>query len=166
MDNKIIVVSGLPRCGTSLMMQMLDRGGVPVVTDHIRAADTDDRAVEVEEELLGDRGDDLRSCAVGAVVLVDDHRLAGLPHRGEDRRPIERRERPRVHDLGRGALPPLEPLRCLKARVHHEPVRDDGEVATLTLHVRQEIQMAAAATENTAIDAGHEYRAKLPARTA
>jgi hypothetical protein len=41
MDNKIIVVSGLPRCGTSLMMQMLDRGGVPVVTDHIRAADTD-----------------------------------------------------------------------------------------------------------------------------
>jgi hypothetical protein len=41
MDNKIIVVSGLPRCGTSLMMQMLDRGGVPVITDHVRVADTD-----------------------------------------------------------------------------------------------------------------------------
>jgi hypothetical protein len=41
MDNKIIVVSGLPRCGTSLMMQMLDRGGVPVITDHVRAADPD-----------------------------------------------------------------------------------------------------------------------------
>jgi Sulfotransferase domain len=41
MDKKIIIVSGLPRCGTSLMMQMLDDGGVPVVTDHIRTADTD-----------------------------------------------------------------------------------------------------------------------------
>ncbi len=41
MDNGIIIVSGLPRSGTSLMMQMLDNGGVPVVTDHIRTADTD-----------------------------------------------------------------------------------------------------------------------------
>jgi hypothetical protein len=42
MDNGIIViVSGLPRSGTSLMMQMLDNGGVPVVTDHIRTADQD-----------------------------------------------------------------------------------------------------------------------------
>jgi hypothetical protein len=41
MDNRIVVVSGLPRCGTSLMMQMLDRGGVPAITDAIRAADTD-----------------------------------------------------------------------------------------------------------------------------
>jgi Sulfotransferase domain len=41
MDNRIIIVSGLPRSGTSLMMQMLDNGGVPVVTDHIRRADQD-----------------------------------------------------------------------------------------------------------------------------
>src|SRR5215510_8114285 len=41
MDSDIIVVSGLPRSGTSLMMQMLDSGGVEVVTDNIRAADTD-----------------------------------------------------------------------------------------------------------------------------
>jgi hypothetical protein len=41
MDPEIIVVSGLPRSGTSLMMQMLDRGGVPVVTDNIRTPDTD-----------------------------------------------------------------------------------------------------------------------------
>src|SRR5262245_35473834 len=41
MDAEIIIVSGLPRSGTSLMMQMLDRGGVPVITDQIRAADTD-----------------------------------------------------------------------------------------------------------------------------
>jgi hypothetical protein len=41
MDKRIIIVSGLPRSGTSLMMQMLDKGGVPVVTDHIRTADQD-----------------------------------------------------------------------------------------------------------------------------
>ena len=41
MDSAIIVVSGLPRSGTSLMMQMLDAGGVEVVTDHVRAADAD-----------------------------------------------------------------------------------------------------------------------------
>jgi hypothetical protein len=41
MDSEIIIVSGLPRSGTSLMMQMLQQGGVEVVTDNIRAADTD-----------------------------------------------------------------------------------------------------------------------------
>lgn len=41
MDQDIIIVSGLPRSGTSLMMQLLAAGGVPVVTDDIRAADAD-----------------------------------------------------------------------------------------------------------------------------
>jgi len=40
-DNKILIVSGLPRCGTSMMMQMLEAGGIPIVTDHIRKADED-----------------------------------------------------------------------------------------------------------------------------
>jgi hypothetical protein len=37
----IIVVSGLPRSGTSMMMNMLAAGGVPVVSDAIRNADED-----------------------------------------------------------------------------------------------------------------------------
>jgi hypothetical protein len=37
----ILVVSGLPRSGTSLMMQMLERGGIEVVADNVRAADAD-----------------------------------------------------------------------------------------------------------------------------
>lgn len=41
MTADIIIVSGLPRSGTSLMMQMLDAGGIEVVTDHLRTADTD-----------------------------------------------------------------------------------------------------------------------------
>jgi hypothetical protein len=41
MDQTITIVSGLPRSGTSLMMQMLDRGGMEAVTDNIRSADVD-----------------------------------------------------------------------------------------------------------------------------
>lgn len=37
----ITVVSGLPRSGTSLMMQMLQAGGMPVLTDGVRPADED-----------------------------------------------------------------------------------------------------------------------------
>jgi hypothetical protein len=35
----VIVVSGLPRSGTSMVMNMLDSGGVPVLTDGIRSSD-------------------------------------------------------------------------------------------------------------------------------
>ena len=37
----LTVVSGLPRSGTSLMMSMLDAGGLPVLVDNVRAADYD-----------------------------------------------------------------------------------------------------------------------------
>jgi hypothetical protein len=37
----ITIVSGLPRSGTSMMMRMLDRGGLPVLTDDFRKADED-----------------------------------------------------------------------------------------------------------------------------
>jgi tetratricopeptide (TPR) repeat protein len=36
-----VIVSGLPRSGTSLMMQMLEAGGLPPMTDHERRADVD-----------------------------------------------------------------------------------------------------------------------------
>ena len=35
----IIVVSGLPRSGTSMMMKMLEAGGLPILTDNLREAD-------------------------------------------------------------------------------------------------------------------------------
>jgi hypothetical protein len=37
----VTIVSGLPRSGTSMMMRMLDMGGMPALTDHVRAADED-----------------------------------------------------------------------------------------------------------------------------
>jgi len=39
--NVITIVSGLPRSGTSMIMKMLNVGGLEVVTDHVRKADVD-----------------------------------------------------------------------------------------------------------------------------
>jgi hypothetical protein len=50
MTSEIIVVSGLPRSGTSLMMQMLHKGGLEAVTDHERVADEDNPAGYYEFE--------------------------------------------------------------------------------------------------------------------
>lgn len=36
-----VIVSGLPRSGTSMMMQMLAAGGVPVLSDDVRSPDED-----------------------------------------------------------------------------------------------------------------------------
>jgi Sulfotransferase domain len=41
MEGSVIVVSGLPRSGTSMMMRMLEAGGVPVLVDNLRQADED-----------------------------------------------------------------------------------------------------------------------------
>jgi hypothetical protein len=40
-NDSITIVSGLPRSGTSLMMQMLAAGGLPMLTDGLRQADED-----------------------------------------------------------------------------------------------------------------------------
>lgn len=49
---EIIVVSGLPRSGTSLMMQMLCAGGVPVVSDALRSPDEDNPRGYFELEVV------------------------------------------------------------------------------------------------------------------
>ena len=37
----MVIVSGLPRSGTSMMMKMLEAGGMPLLIDGVRAADED-----------------------------------------------------------------------------------------------------------------------------
>ena len=37
----ITIVSGLPRSGTSMMMKILEAGGMPILTDELRVADED-----------------------------------------------------------------------------------------------------------------------------
>jgi len=42
-QNSVVIVSGLPRSGTSLLMQMLAAGGLPLLTDGVRQADDHNR---------------------------------------------------------------------------------------------------------------------------
>jgi len=51
-DKTVIVVSGLPRSGTSMMMKMLAEGGIPILTDTIRKADDDNPNGYYEFELV------------------------------------------------------------------------------------------------------------------
>lgn len=49
-SQRILIVTGLPRSGTSLVMQMLAAGGVPVVTDRQRKADASNARGYYEDE--------------------------------------------------------------------------------------------------------------------
>jgi hypothetical protein len=83
----VIVVSGLPRSGTSMMMKMLEAGGVPVMTDAIRQADVDnpkgyyeyERVKHLEKEtdksyIRGARGRALKVISFLLKDLPDDNR--------------------------------------------------------------------------------------------
>jgi hypothetical protein len=77
----ITIVSGLPRSGTSLMMQMLAAGGMDVLTDGERRADEDNPRGYYEWELakLLPRDPTLIAEAEGKVVKVISQLLMSLP---------------------------------------------------------------------------------------
>ena len=79
----IVVVSGLPRSGTSMAMKMLEAGGMRVVTDRLRAADEDNPKGYYEDERVKDLHRDgdktwLRE-ARGSVIKVISFLLKSLP---------------------------------------------------------------------------------------
>jgi predicted AlkP superfamily phosphohydrolase/phosphomutase/tetratricopeptide (TPR) repeat protein len=51
-SKEIIVVSGLPRSGTSMMMRMLENCGIPLLTDKVRTADDNNPHGYYEYELV------------------------------------------------------------------------------------------------------------------
>jgi hypothetical protein len=78
----IIVVSGLPRSGTSMMMKMLAEGGLSTVTDSIRTADEDNPNGYFEFEpvkKLADGQDKWLEGAGGRTVKVISALLEHLP---------------------------------------------------------------------------------------
>lgn len=58
MKAPLIVVSGLPRSGTSMMMRMLEAGGVHLVADDIRQADNDNPKGYYEDDRAKNLKDD------------------------------------------------------------------------------------------------------------
>jgi hypothetical protein len=80
--DEIIIVSGLPRSGTSMMMKILESGGQAVHTDHERAPDENNQLgyYEFERVKALRTGDDAwLSSAVGKAVKVISALLEYLP---------------------------------------------------------------------------------------
>ena len=77
----VIVVSGLPRSGTSLMMQMLRAGGLPVLSDDQRAPDEDNPRGYLELERIKNLRTDQRWLdeAPGKAVKIIHLLLMELP---------------------------------------------------------------------------------------
>ena len=79
--NPIYIVSGLPRSGTSLMMQLLDNLGMPLLTDTIRGADLSNPKGYFEYEkvkLLSEDSSWLME-STGRAVKIISHLLFYLP---------------------------------------------------------------------------------------
>lgn len=77
----IILVSGLPRSGTSMMMQMLEAGGIELIVDHIRKADEDNPKgyYEFEKTKQLDNDSSWIENACGKAVKVISMLLYQLP---------------------------------------------------------------------------------------
>jgi hypothetical protein len=79
---RVIVVSGLPRSGTSMMMKMLVEGGLPAVVDSLRQPDEDNPNGYFEIEAsksLKDGDKKWLYAAHGKVVKVISYLLEFLP---------------------------------------------------------------------------------------
>ncbi len=82
-EKTIIVVSGLPRSGTSMMIKMLEAGGLNVITDNLRVSDEDNPKGYYELEKVKQLSKDnskawLEECQ-GKVVKIISQLLTYLP---------------------------------------------------------------------------------------
>ncbi len=80
----VTIVSGVPRSGTSLLMQLLDAGGIPAVSDGVRAPDAANPRGYLEHALVpmlgrDPRADRLVRAARGRALKVIHALLGALP---------------------------------------------------------------------------------------
>ncbi len=83
MKGEITIVSGLPRSGTSMMMQMLEKGGIPIYTDKQRIPDENNPKGYYEHEAVKSLGKNKKWLqeADGKALKVISHLLFELPAR-------------------------------------------------------------------------------------
>ena len=124
----IVVVSGLPRSGTSLLMQMLKAGGLPVLTDGLRVADEDNPRgyFEWEPAKRLTREPELIRMAEGKAVKIVSSLLWALPPGYEYRvlymeRPLAEVAASQVAMIRRhGGAAPLEGEALVRALAAHQ----------------------------------------------
>ena len=81
LKGSIIIVSGLPRSGTSMMMQMLHQGGMEIFSDGLRQPDENNPKGYYEHELVKSlaRNKSWLKDATGKAIKVISHLLFELP---------------------------------------------------------------------------------------
>jgi hypothetical protein len=95
----ITIVSGLPRSGTSMMMKILEAGGLQIFTDNLRLADEDNPKgyYELEQvKALKDGDDAWLNDAPGKVVKIISSLLEYLPTAYKYKIVFMRREIPEI----------------------------------------------------------------------
>jgi len=127
----IFIVSGLPRSGTSMVMKMLEAGGISPLTDHIRTADDDNPRGYYEFE----RAKKLKEGDVawlpearGKVVKVIGALLVELPSSYEYRVLFMRRKIREVLD---------SQSKMLERRGEEKKVDDDTMAVLFQKHIEQ-----------------------------
>ena len=127
----ITIVSGLPRSGTSMTMKMLEAGGIPPLTDHIRASDTDNPKGYFEYE----RAKKLRegdtswiSDAEGKAVKIIGALLVHMPSDYKYRVLFMRRDMNEIL---------ASQAKMLKNRGEENTVDDETMAALFSKHVKQ-----------------------------
>ena len=127
----IIIVSGLPRSGTSMTMKMLEAGGIPPLTDQIREADVDNPKGYYEFERakkLKDGDTVWLPEAQGKAVKLIGALLVELPPKFEYRVLFMRREIREVL---------ASQSKMLERRGEENKVDDDTMALLFEKHVRQ-----------------------------
>ncbi|MFZ5480876.1 MAG: sulfotransferase [Myxococcota bacterium] len=118
----VIVVSGLPRSGTSMMMKMLEAGGLAPLTDGVRTADVDNPKGYYEYERVKDLEKETDKSYVrdarGKVLKVISFLLKDLPDDNDYRIVFMRR------DLG-------EVLASQNKMLKHRGEQDDSDDAAM-----------------------------------
>ncbi len=127
----VVVVSGLPRSGTSMMMKMLEAGGMALVIDGIRTADEDNPKGYYEFERVKqlDKGDVAWVAeAQGKAVKVISALLTYLPAEYEYKVLFMNRKMPEVLASQR---------KMLERRGEKSDISDDKLAELLHKHVQQ-----------------------------
>jgi hypothetical protein len=147
----ITIVSGLPRSGTSLMMQMLTAGGIPAVSDGERKADTDNPKGYLEWERIKQLPKDpsLIGEAEGKVVKVISQLILSLPDGHDYRIVFMQRPLPEV-------LKSQDEM--LKRRGTYEPGGDNSAIEELFQRHLIEVNKFLAAKPNTKMLRVHYHR--------
>lgn len=156
----ITVVSGLPRSGTSLLMQMLHAGGMPVLTDHLRPGDESNPKGYFEYEPVKRlaRAHDWLRLAEGHAVKIIAQLLTHLPEGFEYRVIMLRRDIDEV----------LESQRRMLERLHGSAPAGDSRLLAETFQTqwRQAVEVMRDRPRTHLLIVDHRALIDAPARTA